>query len=813
MFSLEDIKSITKAEVFGAENPKFISHFFIDSRRTENKSSSMFICLKGKRKHGAEFIPSLYQKGIRYFLTDEETKYNDYPQATFFVVKDSLVALQKLATAIRLKCHMPVVGITGSNGKTIVKEWAHFVLSDSVQVYRSPASYNSQVGVPLSVLGIPEGADIAILEAGISQPGEMDLLANMIQCDIGLITNIGSAHDSGFKDRIQKTKEKVKLFSKNTEVITSDKNEVILVELKDRKIRTIKWSKTSGDYLIKINASSGDNTKIGIKKDGKEWEVNIPFNDNASVENAIHTFVLCHRLFPSEINTWINRFEVLPTISMRMEMKSGIRNCVLLCDYYNSDLASFQNALEFANMHHSNLSKTLILSDFVEANDSIYTYLEELLPQGIFQKIILIGEEIQQINISKEGIELHRFNGVDDYLNSPIRLNHKNEFILLKGSRKFHFEDIARQLMRAVYGTKLEVDIEALLHNWQYLKGKLSQDTKTMVMVKASAYGTGFLEIAQCFVDWGADYLGVAYPNEGVILRESGVKVPIMVMNTEAASLELLQRYDLEPEIYSHFQLDAFLELLGPSDFVKAHLKLDTGMHRLGFEENDLDGLIQKLRSCDKRIEVVSVFTHLLASDDPGYDEGSLKQIELFEKMSERLKTELAVDYLEHILNSAGILRFAQAQKDMVRMGIGLYGTGIKGFDQLKPVHVFSTYISQIKNVKPGDTVGYGGEFTFDENRVIGTIPVGYADGIPRNLGEGKGSFMIYGQFAPIVGRVCMDMTMIDLTNIEDIFEGQRVEIFGESRTLNEFSAMAGTISYEILARISPRVERVFTKG
>lgn len=825
------VKTLKGQLVQGDENAK-IEHLLLDSRKVIYPQSSLFIALVSSRRNGHQYIGELYQKGVRHFLVSDEVKFKKYPEATFIRVKDTLQALHTLTAAHRLRFHIPVIGITGSNGKTIVKEWLYQLLEADYHIVRSPKSYNSQIGVPLSVWQMQPDDQLAIFEAGISQPGEMLNLEKIIRPTIGIFTNIGEAHSEGFLNIRQKINEKLVLFTKADVLIYCkdypELNECILqfhnhIKKKEddpeNSLRLFTWSrKTDADLRI-IGVDKNENhTRIDALQEGRPVFIRIPFVDDGSIENAIHCWCLMLWLKMSD-SIIRERMEHLTNIAMRLELKQAINNCSLINDSYNSDLGSLNIALDFLQQQKQHPTRTLILSDILQSGKrdaELYEEVAGLLKQKHINRLIGIGKSIsrekntfQQI----EGLDCSFYASTEEFIQQFHNQHFQNETILLKGARVFAFERISKLLEHKVHQTVLEINLTALSHNLKHYQSLLRPGTRMMAMVKAFSYGSGSFEIANTLQFHGVDYLAVAYADEGVELRRAGITLPIMVMNPEPSTFDAIIQWNLEPEIYSLRLLNLFEEELKKLnvDQFPVHIKLDTGMHRLGFEPRHMKSLVKHL-SQSPHLKVISVFSHLAASEDPAQDDFTRSQAALFHSMSEELCKALPYPVLKHIANSAAIHRHPDLQLDMVRLGLGLYGIdgSKKQQSQLRNVSTLRTTISQIRYVPEGETVGYGRKGVVGTGKTIATIPIGYADGYTRRLSNGKGSMLVKGQLAPVIGNICMDMLMLDISHIPDVREGDEVIIFGEELPLQMLAEWADTIPYEIMTGISQRVKRIY---
>lgn len=808
--SLQNIISLLNSQVIGEITNEVIETISIDSRSLQNDGETLFFAIVGPNHDAHIYIEELINKGVKAFVVHYIPE-NVKDKAVFLKVENTLDALQKIAAYYRGLFHFPIIGITGSNGKTIIKEWLNFLLSPDYNIIRSPKSYNSQVGVPLSVLGINEKHNFGIFEAGISTKEEMQKLQAIIQPTIGILSNIGSAHDEGFGNIGEKIKEKLKLFS-DVSVLIYNKNRTIDAFIKP-EIKTFSWSCKEANADVFISKKSIlDKTILEVKTATAKFEIKIPFQDDASIENAIQC-VMVLLYFGYDYKIIEDRMQLLYPVEMRLKLKNGINNSTLIDDSYSSDFQSLKIALDFLENQKQFKKKTLILSDIFQSglsNEELYSNVSQLIISNKINRIIGIGETIS--SFKNKFLNAITYKNTDEFIKDFDHLTFGNETILIKGARTFEFEKIVSLLEEKTHETVLEINLNAISHNLNFFKSKLKPETKMMVMVKAFGYGNGGFEIAKLLEHHKVDYLGVAFADEGISLKNAGIKLPIMVLNPETTSFSAIIQHQLEPEIYSIKGLNAFLQIAkqrGLKSF-PIHIKLDTGMHRLGFQEADLPELIAKLKET-KVVEVKSILSHLATSDDLTHNEFTLSQISLFEKLSSTLQKELKISPIRHILNTSGISNYPQAQYDMVRLGIGLYGISNNEEEQkyLENVGTLKSVISQIRTIQKGESVGYGRRFMADKTTKIATIPIGYADGISRHLGNGVGYVMINHQRAPIVGSVCMDMLMVDITHI-DCKEGNEVIIFGEKPTVIAIAKLLETIPYEVLTSISQRVKRVF---
>ena len=810
ILTIRNIVSIIKAQWVGQNETAIVDSISIDSRSLQNDENTLFFALYGPNHDGHLFIEELIAKGVSHFVVRKIPEGLEL-KAKFLIVEDTLDALQKFAAYYRSQFDFPIIGITGSNGKTIIKEWLNFLLSPDYNIIRSPKSYNSQVGVPLSILGINEKHNLGIFEAGISQMHEMDKLQKIIQPTIGILSNIGSAHDEGFSSVAEKIKEKLKLFI-SVNVLILNKNKTICAFI-NPKIKQFSWcsdDKSADVFITKKNI--GEVTELYVTYREDTFPITIPFQDQASIENAIHCMMVMlyfgynHKVIQA-------RMALLYPVEMRLKVKNGIYNCTLIDDSYSSDFQSLKIALDFLENQKQHKKKTLILSDIFQSglgNEELYSLVSQLIISNKINRVIGIGETITQYK--NKFINCITFKNVSDFTNAFEKLNFENETILIKGARNFHFEEIVSMLEEKTHETVLEINLNAISHNLTFYKSKLDPKTKMMVMVKAFGYGNGGFEIAKLLEHHKVDYLGVAFADEGISLKNAGIRVPIMVLNPETTSFAAIIQHHLEPEIYSVKGLKAFLKIAEQKKLkhFPIHIKIDTGMHRLGFEEDNLEDLIQILKG-NETVQIKSILSHMATSDDLNHDAFSKSQIALFEKLSTQIQIELNIKPILHILNTSGITNYPEAQYDMVRLGIGLYGISNDEEEQkeLENVGTLKSVISQIRTIDKGESVGYGRRFIAEKTTKVATIPIGYADGIRRSWGNGVGYVTINGKQAKIIGSICMDMLMVDVTDI-DCKEGNTVIVFGENPTVPFMAKQLNTIPYEILTSISQRVKRVF---
>jgi Alr-MurF fusion protein len=804
------LATILHAKWLGNNPNTIVENISIDSRSMQNGSQTLFFALVGPNNDAHIYIGELIQNGVQNFVVTHIPE-NLEKKANFLVVENPLNALQEFAAYYRDLFHFPVIGITGSNGKTIVKEWLNFLLSPDYNIIRSPKSYNSQVGVPLSVVSINEKHNLGIFEAGISLKNEMEKLEKIIKPTIGILTNIGSAHNEGFGNIGEKMKEKIKLFV-NSEVLIYNKNKTIDAFL-NPKTKTFSWScKDENADIFIVKKSVLDKTILNIRQANNKFDIKIPFQDDASVENAISCLMVM-LYFGYDYKTIENRMELLFPVEMRLKLKNGINNTTLIDDSYSSDFQSLKIALDFLENQKQYKKKTLILSDIFQSglsNDELYSKVSQIIISNKINRVIAIGETISAFK--NKFLNCITFKNTDEFVSDFEKLSFENETILIKGARHFQFEIIVALLEEKTHETVLEINLNAIAHNLNFFKSKLKPTTKMMVMVKAFGYGNGGFEIAKLLEHHKVDYLGVAFADEGILLKNAGINLPIMVLNPETTSFSAIIQHNLEPEIYSLKGLNAFLKIAAQKKLKNfpIHIKLDTGMHRLGFEEENLENLITTLKD-NKTVLVKSILSHMATTDDEKHHDFVISQIDLFEKLSSKLISELHIKPIRHILNTSGISNFVQAQYDMVRLGIGIYGISNDPEEQpfLENVGTLKSIISQIRTIDAGESVGYGRRFVAKKTTKVATIPIGYADGISRHWGNSVGFVTINNKKATIIGSICMDMLMVDVSEI-NCSEGDSVVIFGESPTVSLIAEKLETIPYEVLTSVSQRVKRVF---
>ena len=793
--------------------PVEIMEYSIDSRSVVTPEHTLFFALTGNNHNGHDYIRTLYSDGMRAFVISEfREEFNQLTGANFIVVENVLTALQQLAAHHRQHTQAEVIGITGSNGKTVVKEWLYQLLANDHAVYRSPRSYNSQVGVPLSLLGIDPKTEIAIIEAGISQKGEMQHLQQMIQPTIGIFTHLGDAHGENFASREEKLAEKAQLFTSCQWVIgqTGEALEYIKTRVPSTTSFLLWGEDPKADIHVKTMNIALGHREVQVTFGNKHFILDIPFPDIASYENCMNAVsILLLKQYSPDVIT--SRVQQLSAIAMRMEIKDGINNCTLVNDYYNSDPSSFQLALNILATQDASKERVVILSDFMDtgkAGDDLYPSIAETLRQANISLFIGIGKHLSE-HRHDFSANSRFYEDTEHFLRQEERDNFNNQIILIKGARAFQFEYIAGFLQKQSHSTILEVDLDAMVHNLNHFRSLT--DAHIAVMVKAFSYGSGSREIASLLQYHRVDYLMVAFADEGIELRAAGITIPIAVMNPEREAFDNMIMFNLEPEIYALDILEDFNRALNKHGIKRfpVHIKLNTGMNRSGFDEQDLPQLLEFFQT-ERSVYIRSMFSHLAGSDETVHDEFTLGQIHLFERMTERIQAQFNYKIWRHILNSAGIERFPQYHFDMVRLGIGLHGISATHAN-LQPVSSFKTYISSIREVPEGQSIGYGRKSYTTRPSRIAVIPVGYADGLNRHLSNRVGNVFIKGKRVPIIGNICMDTCMIDVTDTNATI-GDEVEIFGKHILVTELSEQLGTIPYEILTGISHRVKRVYYK-
>ena len=839
-YSIEKITTLIGARRIGQTDAQ-IGWLLTDSRSLCFPEETLFFALSSARNDGHKYIPDLYRRGVRNFVVSnnylQQGNHNfqfsivnsQFENANFLVVPSPLAALQRLAERHRDEFDIPIIGITGSNGKTMVKEWLYQLLLPSQKIVRSPRSYNSQIGVPLSVWLLNEQTEVGIFEAGISQPGEMYALRDIIQPTIGVLTSLGAAHQENFRSMEEKCMEKLELMHDTEAMVYCSDNDIVsrCIRRMQYKGEKVAWSRCDENVAFFVKSvESGkrkEESRITYIYQGEENTYAIPFIDEASIENSITCAAVALHLglTPSQL---ADRMPRLEPVAMRLEVKQGQHGCILINDSYNSDINSLDIALDFMNRREASppesggvrggLNKTLILSDIFQSGvspDLLYAQVSDLCVKRGIDKFIGIGPELTAQADRIHIVHKQFFADVNHFLASSTFNDLHDELILLKGARPFGFDKITEQLEQKVHETILEVNLNAVVENLNYYRSFLKPETKMVCMIKADAYGAGAVEIAKTLQDHRVDYLAVAVADEGVTLRKAGITANIMIMNPEMTAFKTMFDYDLEPEVYSFRLLDALIKAARKEGITgwPVHIKLDTGMHRLGFDPvDDMFKLIDRLKH-QNAIIPRSVFSHFVGSDSDDFDAFSARQFELFEQGSQKLQSAFSHKILRHMDNSAGIEHFPERQMDMCRLGLGLYGVDPRDNRMLSTVSTLKTTILQLRHVPAGDTVGYSRKGKIDRDSVIAAIPIGYADGLNRHLGNRHGYCLVHGQKAEYVGNICMDVAMIDVTDIP-CQEGDQVEIFGEHLPVTVLSDIIDTIPYEVLTAVSNRVKRVY---
>lgn len=812
-YTVQHIAEITNAQIIGDGN-LMIKNIAHDSRIIYSTKNTAFIAINTHKNSGEKFIESAIDRGINVIISEHH--YPEFENITWIIVENSVEFLQKLAKYHFENSHLQSIGITGSNGKTILKEWLYQCLWNEFPTVKSPKSFNSQIGLPLSLLQINSSYKLGIFEVGISKPHEMEKLEDMFHPQIGLLTHIGTAHAANFSSEEQLIDEKISLFKNSEVIIYNGDNSLVEQKIKksysDKKLISYGFKKEN-QVFIKSNISKDDNIIV----DYFDEEISFPAHqrDEATLTNAMALITVLKEL-NVENKKIVEKINLLKAVEMRLEAIEGIKGNIVINDSFNLDLDSLKTALQFLNEYNKS-KKSLVLTDIVGVSTNtkeLYEEVSELVNEQHFDSVFLIGDEISNFSELFKA-KTYTFIDTKELIESKHLTEIENQIILLKGARKFEIERLKDILELRKHDTVLEVNLNAILHNINYHKSLLKPGTKMMAMVKANAYGLGSYEVSEFLQHHHIDYLGVAYVDEGVELRKKGITTPIIVMNPEQHSYQTIIEYNLEPEIYSFRVLELFYEAVQKSGYDKKypiHIKLETGMHRLGFKDFELDQLSETLSQ--KNVKVQSLFSHLSSSDMPEEKEFTLKQLEVFEKNSSYLIEKLGYTPLRHILNSAGITSYKDHQHDMVRIGIGMLGESADPEiqKQLQSVVSFKTVISQISTVENGESVGYSRRYKADHPTRIATIPVGYADGIPRLIGNQVGNVGVNKTLAPIVGNICMDMMMINVDNIPNVKEGDTVTVFNAKPSLKEFAGYCKTITYEVLTSISPRVKRIYIK-
>ena len=795
-----------------------ISELVFDSRKVIFPEKTLFFAIKTAKNNGHLYISELIKQKVKNFIVSENVeKYKDC-DANFFQVENPVLAMQQMAAEHRKKFSYPVVGITGSNGKTIVKEWLSTILSKEFSVIKNPNSYNSQIGVPLSVWQMNDTHNFAIFEAGISQKNEMAKLEAIIKPNIGILTNIGNAHSGFFENDKEKLLEKFQLFKNASTIIYNNDAQLIRDTLHQDEfthLQKISWGKNPDSYYKIVSQKQLQYSTIVEFSHTPEW-LEIPFTDAASVENALHISALLMYLGYSLAHI-SKQLLLLSPLSMRMEIKEAQNHSIIINDTYSLDLNSLRIALDFLSTQTQYAKKTLIISDFEQVNwgENEYLELSKIFDNHNITKMVGVGSEMRKFHNYFPVVEKYFYATTNELLSHLEDINIKDEVVLIKGARSFRFERVVQALQLKTHQTILQVDLTAIVHNLHYFKKLLRPETKMMAMVKAMSYGLGDAELINELCYHKIDYLAVAYTDEGVTLRKRNITQPIIVLGAEATGFDLMIRHQLEPEIFNLFYLKELIQTLQNYPEIESfpiHIKVDTGMHRLGFDEDEIEEMLMLVKSCSQ-IKIASVFTHLAAAEDAKEDRFTQNQIEKFNFICKKIERQITYPFLKHVSNTAGIIRFPEAQFDMVRLGLGLYGfSPVQEVQpQLHPVINLSSVVTQLKKVKKGETVGYNRTYTAQEDMQIAIVPVGYADGFPRELSNGAGEMLVHDKKCPIVGKICMDMTMIDVTGL-DVAIGDEVIIYNSENSLDNIGAKIGKTPYELLTAISKRVPRIYTR-
>ena len=818
-YTIEKITTLIGARRMGSAEAN-ICWILTDSRSLCFPETTLFFALRTERNDGHRYIPELYNRGVRNFVIDhKDDNLKDYPDANFLKVTNTLAALQRLAERHRDEFDIPVVGITGSNGKTMVKEWLYQLLSPQMNVTRSPRSYNSQIGVPLSVWLMNDHTQLALFEAGISEVGEMQSLQDIIQPTIGVLTSLGAPHQENFRSLEEKCMEKLQLF-KHAKYVAYNSDDTIISRCMRRMGTTatrIAWSRENASeafYIYNVSVD-GNATKVEYRYNGVASTYHLPFIDEASIECSFACAAIALHLGVAA-DVLDERMSHLEPVAVRLEVKEGVRGCTLINDSYNSDFNSLDIALDFMcrRPDHNGRRRTLILSDIYQSGEAqglLYSKVSQLALNRGVQKFIGVGKALKDNSSEIRIPECYFFDDVASFTASEVFRDLHDELILVKGSRTFGFDYIAELLEQKVHETILEVNLNALVDNYNYYRSLMKPETKLVCMVKADAYGAGAVEVSKTLQDHRVDYLAVAVADEGVTLRKNGITCNIIIMNPEMTAFKTMFDYELEPEVYSFRMMDALIRAAEKEGITNypVHIKLDTGMHRLGFDPlNDIDEVVDRLTH-QNAIIPRSVFSHFVGSDSDEFDDFSASQFDKFQQAANKLQSAFSHKILRHIANSAGIEHFPERQLDMCRLGIGLYGVNPRDNHLINNVSTLKTTILQMRAVPADETVGYSRKGKLSRDSVIAAIPIGYADGLDRHLGNGNGYCIVNGCKAPYVGNICMDVAMIDVTGI-DCKEGDMVEIFGNNLPVSVLSDALQTIPYEVLTSVSNRVKRIY---
>ena len=796
-----------------------ISELGFDSRKLTFPAQTLFFAIKTAKNDGHLYIKELIKQKVKNFIISEDVAYYKDFNANFYQVNDPVLAMQQIVAEHRAHFKYQVVGITGSNGKTIIKEWLSTILQRDFSVIKSPNSYNSQIGVPLSVWQMNDNYNFGIFEAGISQKNEMDKLEAVIKPNIGILTNIGNAHSGFFENDKEKLLEKLKLFKDASTIIYNSDSSLIKKTLMAdifAHLQKISWGKDPDSYYNITSQKQLQHTTIIEFSHSPEW-LEIPFIDAASIENVLHISALLMFLGYS-LGYISKQLRFLSPLSMRMEIKEAQNNSIIINDTYSLDVNSLRIALDFLSTQTQFAKKTLIISDFEQVNwgEKEYLELSKIFDNHNITKIVVVGSEMRNRHGYFPVVEKYFYDTTHELLAHLDDINIRNEAVLIKGARAFKFEKVAQALQLKTHQTILQVDLAAIIHNLQYFKELLQPETKIMAMVKAMSYGLGDAELINELCYHQIDYLAVAYTDEGITLRKRNIDRPIVVLGAEATGFDLMIRYRLEPEIFNLFylkELTLTLQNYPEIENFPIHIKVDTGMHRLGFNEEEIEEMLLLVKACPT-LKIASVFTHLTASEDVKEDEFTQKQIDKFDTICKKIDAQISYLYLKHILNTAGIVRFPQAQYDMVRLGLGLYGYCPlpEVQQQLQSVITLSSVITQIKKIRKGETVGYNRAFTAQKDMQIAIVPVGYADGFPKELSNGVGTMLVQGKSCSIIGKINMDITVIDVTHLNDIAIGEEVTIYGAENSLEKIGTRINKTPYELLTAISKRVPRIYVR-
>lgn len=826
-YQLNDIAAILHQPIQGQGNA-IIQYLVTDSRNIVDPAQSIFFAIKGPRRTGASYISDVYQQGVRAFVIDEAVNTNEFKEAVFFTVPNTIKALQAIAAYHRTKFSIPVIGITGSNGKTIVKEWLYQLLQPDFNIVRSPRSYNSQIGVPISVWQMNEQHELGIFEVGISAKGEMQALAEVVQPTMGVFTNIGDAHNEGFANEAEKVAEKTKLFaSANTIIVASDyipyelQTKASIVSWGSKPLISLTPSSPKGVPELRLLAQqkSATQTVLMLQYQQEQFQLQVPFSDEASLQNLL-TCVLVLLQLNYRISVIQQRVLQLTAVEMRMQLRRAINQSYLLNDSYSNDKISLSLALQFLKEQANQQPIIAIVSDIVDTGEpaeQLYHQVAQMLSSSGVKQLFAVGREISHYFTQHQHetypFSIQLFVSTQDVLHHLQETMFQQSYILLKGARKFAFEQLAHWLEQQVHQTIMEINLTAMVHNLKAYQSLLQPNTKLMAMVKAFGYGSGAGEVARRLQQQQVDYLTVAYADEGVTLRKAGIHLPIMVMSADEYSFDAMVNYTLEPELFSFQILNAFHQYITQQGLQQypIHIKLNTGMNRLGFDTAEIEQLANWLRG-QQTLRVKSVLSHLAASEDEKEDAFTEHQVTLFSDACNQIEKAIGYGFIKHIANTAAIRRNPNWQFNMVRLGIGLYGGDNvhQANLPLQTVATLKTTVAQVRALKAGETVSYNRSGILQRDSIIATVRIGYADGYPRRMGNGVGKMWIKGALAPTVGKICMDMCMIDVTDIPNVQPGDTVEIFGKHISIQEVAKSAETISYEIMTGISLRVKRVY---